>query len=69
MKIIEDTKNYKMLQILVLLTQIRIVLALSEFTKTSFLSREFIISQTWMVRNQNVKEKSGDCSAWEFYCC
>lgn len=57
MKIIEDTKNYKMLQTLLLLTKIRIVMPLSESVKTFFLSREFIISLTWMVRNQNVEEK------------
>lgn len=57
MKIIEDTKNYKMLQTLLLLTKIRIVMPLSESIKTFFLSREFIISLTWMVRNQNVEEK------------
>lgn len=57
MKMIEDTKNYKMLQTLLLLTKIRIVMSLSESIKTFFLSREFIISLTWMVRNQNVEEK------------
>lgn len=42
---------------------------LRESIKTFFFSQEFIIPQTWMVRNQNVKEQVSDCSAWDFYWC